>query len=106
MPHERIYVKEQRECFLTGEATMRLAMSERRVLVKAFAGQYQRWNKREGSAVLGRFFRIVWGCIAVIVASGFAMLLEVGFAQAPRSWHVMAAVGLVMACLLYTSRCV
>ena len=49
------------------------------------------------SAVLGRFFRIVWGCIAVIVASGFAMLLEVGFAQAPRSWHVMAAVGLVMA---------
>ena len=35
LPHERIYVKEQRKCFLTGEATMRLAMSERRVLVKA-----------------------------------------------------------------------
>ena len=33
LPHERIYVKEQRKCFLTGEATMRLAMSERRVLV-------------------------------------------------------------------------
>ena len=34
---------------------MRLAMSERRVLVKACAGQYQRGNKRERSAVLGRF---------------------------------------------------
>ena len=30
-------------------------MSERRVLVKACAGQYQRGNKRERSAVLGRF---------------------------------------------------
>lgn len=48
-------------------------------------------------AVLGRFFRIVWVAITVIVASGFAMLLEVGFAQAPRSWHVMAASGLLMA---------
>lgn len=48
------------------------------------------------SGVFGRFFPIVWLAIAVIVASGFAMLLEVGFAQAPRSWHVMAAVGLVM----------
>ena len=46
-------------------------------------------------AVLGRFFRIVWVAIAVIVVSGFAMLLEVGFAQAPRSWHVMAAIGLL-----------
>lgn len=49
------------------------------------------------SGVFGRFFPIVWLAIAVIVASGFAMLLEVGFAQAPRSWHLMAAVGLVMA---------
>ncbi|MDY0036215.1 MAG: CopD family protein [Zoogloea oleivorans] len=49
------------------------------------------------SGVFGRFFPIVWLAIAVIVASGFAMLLEVGFAQAPRSWHIMAAVGLVMA---------
>mgnify|MGYP000865131063 FL=1 len=49
------------------------------------------------SGVFRRFFPIVWLAIAVIVASGFAMLLEVGFAQAPRSWHLMAAVGLVMA---------
>lgn len=49
------------------------------------------------AAVLGRFFRIVWVAIAVIVVSGFAMLLEIGFAQAPRSWHVMAVIGLLMA---------
>ena len=47
--------------------------------------------------VLGRFFRIVWVAIGAIVASWFRMLLEVGFAQAPRSWHVMAGVGLAMA---------
>lgn len=46
--------------------------------------------------VFGRFFPIVWGAIAAIVLSGFAMLLEVGFAQAPRSWHMMAGVGSVM----------
>lgn len=48
-------------------------------------------------AVLGRFFPVVWVSIAAIVVSGFAMLLEVGFAQAPRAWHVMAAIGLLMA---------
>ena len=47
--------------------------------------------------VFARFFPIVWVAIAAIVGSGFAMLLEVGFAQAPRSWHAMAAIGLVMA---------
>ena len=49
------------------------------------------------SRVLGRFFTIVWVAVAAIVLSGFAMLLEVGFAQAPRSWHGMAAIGIVMA---------
>ena len=39
-----------------------------------------------GSGVFRRFFPIVWLAIAVIVVSGFAMLVEVGFAQAPRSW--------------------
>ncbi len=48
-------------------------------------------------AVLGRFFPVVWVSIAAIVVSGFAMLLEVGFAQAPLAWHVMAAIGLLMA---------
>lgn len=48
------------------------------------------------SGVFGRFFPLVWGAIAAIGVSGFAMLLEVGFEQAPRSWHAMAGVGLVM----------
>lgn len=46
--------------------------------------------------VFGRFFPIVWGAVAAIGLSGSAMLLEVGFAQAPRSWHLMAGVGSVM----------
>ncbi|MBS0346347.1 MAG: CopD family protein [Proteobacteria bacterium] len=46
--------------------------------------------------VFGRFFPIVWAAVAAIGLSGFAMLIEVGFAQAPRSWHMMAGVGLVM----------
>ena len=49
--------------------------------------------------VLARFFPIVWLALAAIVGSGFAMLLAVGFAQAPLAWHAMAAVGLVMAAI-------
>lgn len=37
--------------------------------------------------------------LAAIVGSGFAMLLAVGFAQAPLAWHAMAGVGLVMAAI-------
>ena len=47
--------------------------------------------------VFRRFFPMVWVALTVIVASGFTMLLEVGFAQAPKAWHAMAGVGLVMA---------
>lgn len=46
--------------------------------------------------VFGRFFPMVWVAAAAIVLSGSAMLIEVGFGQAPRSWHMMAGVGLVM----------
>jgi len=49
------------------------------------------------SRVFGRFFPIVWVAVAAIIISGFSMLAGVGFAQAPRAWHVMAGVGLVMA---------
>jgi uncharacterized membrane protein len=48
------------------------------------------------SGVLARFFPLVWLALGLIVATGFAMLAATGFAQAPRSWHVMAALGLVM----------
>lgn len=46
--------------------------------------------------VLGRFFPIVWLAVGATVVSGFAMLLEIGFARAPWPWHLMAAAGLVM----------
>ncbi len=47
-------------------------------------------------AVLGRFFTLVWAAIAVLLASGTAMLVEVGFSRAPPAWHAMTFTGLVM----------
>jgi uncharacterized membrane protein len=49
------------------------------------------------SAVLGRFFAAVALAVIVILLSGLAMLLPVGMAQAPMSWHLMLASGLLMA---------
>jgi uncharacterized membrane protein len=48
------------------------------------------------TGVFVRFFPLVWGSIALILASGIGMLVEVGFAGAPRAWHVMMLTGLVM----------
>ncbi|NMG67427.1 hypothetical protein GPA19_21015 [Azoarcus indigens] len=47
-------------------------------------------------AVLGRFFLLVWIAIALLLLSGSAMLMEVGFARAPAAWHAMTFTGLVM----------
>lgn len=49
------------------------------------------------AAALGRFFRLVTVAVAAIVATGLALLLRVGFAQAPLAWHLMFGSGLVMA---------
>ncbi len=49
------------------------------------------------AGALGRFFVLVWISIAVLLASGAAMLVEVGFARAPAAWHAMTFTGLVMA---------
>lgn len=49
------------------------------------------------AATFRRFFRIVDVAVAVLLATGFAMLLPVGFARAPIGWHAMLALGLVMA---------
>lgn len=49
------------------------------------------------SAVLGRFFAAVALSVIIILLSGLAMLLPVGMAQAPMSWHLMLASGLLMA---------
>jgi uncharacterized membrane protein len=46
--------------------------------------------------VLGRFFPMVWVALACILVSGPFMLLEVGMRQAPRAWHLMLLIGLVM----------
>lgn len=46
--------------------------------------------------VFDRFFPAVWAAVALILASGLAMLLGVGFAAAPVHWHLMLATGLVM----------
>lgn len=51
------------------------------------------------AAVLGRFFTAVAVSIVAIVVSGFASMLMTGFARAPVHWHVMSAIGLVMAAI-------
>ncbi len=47
-------------------------------------------------AVLQRFFGWVWLAVALIAASGLAMLLGVGLRRAPLHWHVMLAGGVLM----------
>lgn len=51
------------------------------------------------AAVLGRFFKAVAVSIAAILLSGFASLAATGFAWAPLHWHVMSAIGLLMAAI-------
>jgi len=46
--------------------------------------------------VLRRFFAVVAASIAVLLASGAWLLVQLPAASAPRGWHVMAALGLVM----------
>jgi uncharacterized membrane protein len=48
------------------------------------------------AAVLKRFFAVVAASIAVLLASGFTMLLESGMAKAPPGWHAMLGLGLMM----------
>ncbi|WP_418316379.1 CopD family protein [Piscinibacter sakaiensis] len=45
------------------------------------------------------FLRYTAIAVVVIVASGFAMFLPVGFALAPPGWHVMLLAGLAMAAI-------
>ncbi|THF63473.1 CopD family protein [Pseudothauera rhizosphaerae] len=48
------------------------------------------------AATFARFFPLVWAAVALIGLSGLFMLIERGFAGAPRAWHVMLLTGLVM----------
>lgn len=49
------------------------------------------------AATLGAFLRYTAVAVVLILLSGFAILFEVGFKQAPIGWHVMMTLGLVMA---------
>jgi len=49
------------------------------------------------AATLGAFLRYTAVAVVVILLSGFALIFEAGFGQAPIGWHVMMGIGLVMA---------
>ncbi|HSV52037.1 MAG TPA: CopD family protein [Burkholderiaceae bacterium] len=48
------------------------------------------------AAVLGRFFLLVWICIALLAATGLHMLLGAGMKAAPIGWHLMFGIGILM----------
>ncbi|HEX7888702.1 MAG TPA: CopD family protein [Ramlibacter sp.] len=46
--------------------------------------------------VLRRFFVVVMASIALLLLTGVGLLQQVPGAQAPRGWHAMAGIGIVM----------
>jgi uncharacterized membrane protein len=52
------------------------------------------------SDVLARFFLMVWLSIALLLASGFWMLGMSDMKLAPKGWHAMSGLGLLM-CLIF-----
>ncbi len=48
------------------------------------------------AGVMGRFFPLVWLCIAALLLTGTGMLMAVGMKAAPLGWHVMLGIGLLM----------
>ncbi|MBP6276297.1 MAG: CopD family protein [Limnohabitans sp.] len=52
------------------------------------------------SSVLSRFFVMVWISIALILISGFWMLSVTDMKLAPKGWHAMSGLGLLM-CLIF-----
>ena len=50
--------------------------------------------------VLSRFFVMVWLSIALILVSGLWMLAMTDLKLAPRGWHAMSGLGLLM-CLIF-----
>ncbi|KAA3655372.1 MAG: hypothetical protein DWQ11_02225 [Proteobacteria bacterium] len=48
------------------------------------------------AGVFSRFFPMVWVAVLSILITGFGGLMAVGFAGAPRAWHIMMSVGLLM----------
>ncbi len=52
------------------------------------------------SAVLSRFFVMVWLSITLILASGLWMLSVADMKLAPKGWHAMSGLGVLM-CLIF-----
>lgn len=48
-------------------------------------------------ATLARFLPITGVAVLLLFITGLAMLLPVGFSHAPPGWHIMLALGIVMA---------
>jgi uncharacterized membrane protein len=46
--------------------------------------------------VFSRFFPWVWAAAGLILVTGLAMMLQVGFRFAPLNWHLMFGLGLAM----------
>lgn len=46
--------------------------------------------------VFDLFLNWVWVAVALILASGLAMMMQVGFKSAPLNWHIMFVLGLLM----------
>jgi len=51
-------------------------------------------------AVLGRFFVMVWGSIALILVTGWGMLSAADLQNVPKGWWLMSVLGLLM-CLIF-----
>lgn len=47
-------------------------------------------------SVLGCFFRWVMVAVVLILFTGLSMMLHVGFANAPKGWHMMMGSGIAM----------
>jgi uncharacterized membrane protein len=47
-------------------------------------------------AVMRRFFAVVTASIVVLLATGAPLLMQAAGGQAPRGWHVMAGLGVLM----------
>ncbi len=48
-------------------------------------------------ATFSRFFKLNAAAVAIVLATGLMMLMQVGMKFAPVGWHIMLSIGLLMA---------
>jgi uncharacterized membrane protein len=51
------------------------------------------------AAVFSRFLPMVAAAVIMILVTGFSMMVQTGFRNAPPGWHVMQALGIAMAAI-------